>query len=317
MTAGVDLAPATERPDPGPRIELLWKRRYRNRFVRWSLGSFAALIAASWAFGDFDFGALFTARRWENFQRFAGEVRPFPLQGEAWDWGTAFSWAGDLLADVGIEAALATLAISVLAIVLAGAGGVLASLTAARTYATPEPYLPSGRPPTTLLRWAWRATVVVTRALLILMRAIPEYVWAFLLLAMLGPNAWPAVLALAIHNMGILGRLNAEILENLEPAIPRALRSAGASRTQIVATTTIPMTMPRFLLYFFYRWETAVREATVLGMLGIVSLGFWIADARVRIQYDRMLFLILLGSAIIVIGDFVSAAVRGLVRRAS
>jgi len=51
---------------------------------------------------------------------------------------------------------------------------------------------------------AWRALSACTRAALILLRAIPEYVWAFLLLAMLGPSAWPAVLALAIHNSGIL-----------------------------------------------------------------------------------------------------------------
>jgi phosphonate transport system permease protein len=79
----------------------------------------------------------------------------------------------------------------------------------------------------------------------------------------------------------------------------------------------LPLVMPRFLLFFFYRWETCVREATVLGMLGIVSLGFYIQDARARQHYDVMVALIVLGSALVVIGDLVSAAAREAVRRSS
>ena len=153
--------------------------------------------------------------------------------------------------------------------------------------------------------------------MLIFLRSIPEYVWAFLLLAMLGPNAWPAVLALALHNAGILGKLGAEVVENLEPAPLAALRGLGATRSQIVLLGILPMVLPRFLLFFFYRWETCVREATVLGMLGIVSLGYWIVDARARNHYDEMVFLVLIGAGIVLVGDLVSALARELVRRAA
>jgi phosphonate transport system permease protein len=139
---------------------------------------------------------------------------------------------------------------------------------------------------------------------------------AFLLLAVLGPTAWAAVLALAIHNLGILGRLNAETVENLPSRVPRALRALGAGRLQIAATALLPASMPRFLLYFFYRWETCVREATVLGMLGIVSLGYWIEDARARHHYDQMMLLVVLGAVLVVVGDAVSAVARRIVRRA-
>ena len=66
-----------------------------------------------------------------------------------------------------------------------------------------------------------------------------------------------------------------------------------------------------------YRWETCVREATVLGMLGIVSLGYWIVDARARNHYDEMFLLVLVGAAIVLVGDLVSAAAREVVRRAA
>ena len=59
-----------------------------------------------------------------------------------------------------------------------------------------------------------------------------------------------------------------------------------------------------------------MREATVLGMLGMGSLGFWIVDARARTRYDEMLFYVLAGALLVLAGDLVSAAVRRAVRRA-
>ena len=156
-----------------------------------------------------------------------------------------------------------------------------------------------------------------TRLLLIGLRAVPEYLWAFLLVAIVGPIAWPAVLALALHNVGILGRLNAETVDNVESATLRALRGLGAKRSQIALVGLLPAVLPRLLMYFFYRWETCVREATVLGMLGVVSLGYWIDDARTRGQHDTMVFFILLGAAIVIVGDLASAVARRLVRSAT
>ncbi len=152
---------------------------------------------------------------------------------------------------------------------------------------------------------------------MIFVRAIPEYIWAFLFLAVLGPLAWPLVLALAVHNTGILGRLGAEVVENTESPPLAALSGLGANRSQLVLSAFFPLAFSRFLLFFLYRWETCVREATVLGMLGISSLGFWIQDARARNHYDEMFFLILLGGILVLVGDVFSAAAREWVRRQS
>ncbi len=140
---------------------------------------------------------------------------------------------------------------------------------------------------------------------------------AFLILAMLGPTAWPAVIALALHNAGILGKLGSETVENLEPGALRALRGMGAGRAQIAMAGILPASMPRLLLYFFYRFETCVRDATALGMLGMVSLGYWIADARSKRFYDEMLFFVLLASAVVLAADAGSALARRAVRRAA
>ncbi|MEM6795865.1 MAG: ABC transporter permease subunit [Acidobacteriota bacterium] len=296
-------------------IRRLERARPRSAFLRGSALGLLALTAFSWTFGDFRFGELLSERRLANLERFVGELRPYPLQGQPMDAAVAARWAHGILTERGYEAAGITLALSVAAIVLAALGALLLAPGAARTVATPEPFVPGPVRPSRLSRAGWRGALWVSRAALVLVRSIPEYVLAFLFLAILGPTAWPIVLALALHNAGIVGKLQAEVIENLDPAPLAAWRSAGAGRAQILLFAALPLTLPRFLLFFFYRWETCVREATVLGLLGIASLGFWIVDARARNHYDEMFFLILLGAALVLVGDVASAVTREIVRR--
>ncbi len=298
-------------------IRRLHRERPRSRFVRWSGAALVALVALAWSSPGLRAGDFFSARRLANLERFLRELRPYPLQGRDFDFSIATAWAGEVLNDRGWTAAGVTLAMSVAAIVLAALGALILTPAAARTFASPEPYLPGPRPPGRARRVFWWLVVAAARTLLIFVRSIPEYVLAFIFLAILGPTAWPVVLALALHNSGILGKLTAEVVENLEPAPLRALRGLGASRAQIVVAGIFPLILPRFLLFFFYRWETCVREATVLGMLGTVSLGFWIVDARARNHYDEMFFFVLIGAAIVLAGDLVSQVAREVIRRAA
>jgi phosphonate transport system permease protein len=310
----------------GSVVHALRASRPRSAYLRWS--ALGALLLTGWAWwaGSFDPGDLLSTQRLRNLQRFLREIRPTPLRGTDWDWGIAWEWAWTMFRDghqgamfempSGAEVVGLTLAISVVAIVLAGMFGVIAAFPAAHTFATPSPFLPGSDRSSVVARSAWRTLLLGARALLIFMRAIPEYVWAFLLIGMLGISAWPAVVALAIHNTGILGKLNAETIENLSPSSLSALRGVGATRRQVATTGALPAALSRFLLYFFYRWETCVREATVLGMLGIASLGYALDEARVRGRYHDMVFYVLLGAALVLIGDLVSAIARRIVRRA-
>jgi len=297
-------------------IAQLHRERPRHRFIAWSMIVLGGIVLGSWLSGGFGISGWLTSDRLGHARRFVHELRPWPVRDQAWDWSAVTDWAVGLWRSGGQEAFLGTLAISVVAIVLAGVLGALSSLAAARNFSCPQPLLPGGRLPGRGVELAWRALVLVTRALLVFIRSVPEYVWAFLFLAMLGPTAWPMILALALHNTGILGKLSSEVIENTDAAAPGALRALGASRFQIVLAGIFPLSLPRFLLYFFYRWETCVREATVLGMLGMASLGFWIMDGRARNRYDEMFFFILVGVLLVWTGDLVSALTRRVVRRA-
>ena len=293
----------------------LQRARPRNWGARASAVLLFAVGVGSWIVGDFGVMELFSARRLSNIKNFAVELVPYPLQSAGFDIRVLFDWVAELMRSRGLEAAINTLAISIAAVFLAGCAGAVLSVLGARTLVTESPFLPSMRPTPWPARLGWTAVVGVCRFFMIFVRSIPEYVWAFLFLAMLGPAAWPLVLALALHNTGILGRLGAEVVENTESPPLVALRALGATRSQLAFSAVVPLAFSRFLLFFLYRWETCVREATVLGMLGISSLGFWIQDARARNYYDEMFFLILLGGMLVLVGDLLSAAAREWVRR--
>ena len=297
------------------RLERLYKERPKNHLVRASVYTLGLLTLGTWASGTIMPGDLFTSRRLENLERFlTKDIIPYPIRESGFEWGTLWTWMSELFLDRGLDAALATLAISVLAIVLAMLLSWVFAPLAANNLATRRPF--DAAPGEDAL--PWRALRFTTRAVMILLRSIPEYVLAFLLLAVLGPNhAWPAVLALALHNSGILGRLGAETVENLEPAPLRTLTALGAPRRSVLIAGVFPLALGRYLLYFFYRFETCIREATVLGMLGVVSLGFYISDARGKMFYDEMLFLILLGAGIVLLSDLLSATARRYLRAGS
>lgn len=289
-------------PEAQQRAQQLALRRARPRspFLRGSAVAAVAGVAASWAAVGADAASLVQPRARANLTRFLGELRPHGTD----DWS---GWAWALLVEHGAEALAATLALSLAAMGLAAVVAAPASLLAAGNLATARPFQdpPSG---------AWRGLRAVTRGGMALSRALPEYLVAFLLILLLGPGAWPAVLALALHNAGILSKLWAEVLEDAEPSAGHALWRGGAGRGQAAALALLPAVAGRLTLYLFARWETAVREATVLGMLGFVSLGWFVQDARARLHYDELAFYVGLGAALVLIGDLIGVAARRALR---
>ena len=294
-------------------IRRLRSSRPRSPLLLWTCVALGGLVLWAWLSGEIQAGDVFSERRRANLHRFlTREAIPHPVLQEGFSFGLLWAWITGIWEEGGGAATLATFWIAVAAIVLSGClGGVLGPL-AARTLATAVPYSGKHSPQGP----AWKALTASVRGLFILLRAIPEYVLAFFLASMIHGNAWPAVLALAIHNGGILGRLYGDTLENAPSGPLRALRNIGATRSHLYLLAAVPMSLPRFLLYFFYRFETCVREATVLGMLGIASPGAMISEARMRFFYDEMLLLVGFGVVIVLIGDLASHLARRWVREA-
>ena len=113
----------------------------------------------------------------------------------------------------------------------------------------------------------------LVRADYVVSRAVPELVWAMIIVFFLSPGILPGALALGLHNLGIVGRLTAEVIENLDPASSVSLRSAGASNGQILMYGIMPQAMPHFITYLLYRWEVVIRTTVVVGFVSAGGLG--------------------------------------------
>ena len=271
-------------------LDELRRTRPRDWFLRISAIGFAALLLGAWLLVDIGWPDPERASR--NLARFGSEIwPPFSL-----DW---------LARVVRLDVIANTVAIAIVGTGLATVGGALAVAVASRTVAAPDPWV-SEAPRS----GSWALLRGVARLGLLFLRSIPEYVWAFLLVALLGLSAWPAVLALAIHNTGILGRLFTETVDDVEPAAPRVLRGLGGGRLAVFATGVVPQVQGRWLLYVFVRWESCVREATVVGLVGVVSLGWAIREARARTHYDEMVGLVAVGALLILASDALSLWLR-------
>lgn len=112
-----------------------------------------------------------------------------------------------------------------------------------------------------------------TRWLLNALRAIPELVWAALLLISAGLGPMAGTLALALHTSGVLGRLFAEAMENVPAGPAAALRAQGVGPLRVFAYATLPQVLPQLMSYALYRWENNIRAAAVLGVVGAGGLG--------------------------------------------
>ena len=303
-------------------IALLKKSAPRWQLPRIVSFTILALIIVSWAPSIFGIDAKAVAGNHPNSLTperadiFIKLITPEPVRLTG-QWDGVKSWAGNLWQESGKEALYNTVAMATAAIILAGLFAIFALPWASRALARAKAMgIPSGQG-STLKRNSWRGLGFVTRSGFILTRAIPEYIYAYILIGLLGVSAWPLIIAIALHNFGILGRLWGEVMENQSHINARHMLASGARRSQVYVSAFLPESFNRFLMYLFYRWETCIRETTVLGMLGVASLGLEISLARgFHRAYDEMFFYVLLGASVIFIGDLISVYARRALAKA-
>lgn len=153
-------------------------------------------------------------------------------------------------------ATIETLAMSALGTVLAAILGLALAIPSSKMHAS-DP-----------ARWR-----TATRAVLNVLRSIPELVWAGLLLISAGLGPFAGTMALALHTSGVLGRLFAEAIENAPQGPAFALRVQGVSEGRVFFYSTFMQILPQLLSYTLYRWENNIRAAAVLGVVGGGGLG--------------------------------------------
>ncbi|HSB69398.1 MAG TPA: phosphonate ABC transporter, permease protein PhnE [Candidatus Methylomirabilis sp.] len=160
------------------------------------------------------------------------------------------------------------------------------------------------------IRMARIGLYVAARAILNLLRTVPHIVWALIFVFAVGLGPFPGVLALGLHTGGVLGKLFAEVVEDMESQPLEALYATGASRTQIFFYGVLPRVLPQFLAYSLYRWEVNIREAIILGYVGAGGLGQQIQIAISLFLENKLLTLILAIYLMVTLVDYLSASLR-------
>ncbi|WP_022705436.1 phosphonate ABC transporter, permease protein PhnE [Pseudorhodobacter ferrugineus] len=154
----------------------------------------------------------------------------------------------------------------------------------------------------------WPRAVGLFRRLMDSFRAIPEIVVALVLIYILGPGPIPAMIAIAIHTAGALGKLFSEVAENADLKPVEGLASVGATWGQRMWLGVVPQVAPNWLSYALLRFEINVRASAILGFVGSGGIGY---DLKIAMQwgqgkYDQVVAIFLLLFATIVIIDRIS-----------
>src|ERR1700741_3007525 len=149
------------------------------------------------------------------------------------------------------------------------------------------------------------------KAILNLLRSISELIWAVFFVAAVGLGPFPGALALGVNFGGILGRLYAEALENIDPGPVEALTATGAGRLQVIAYAMLPQALPQFVTYNLYWFEVGVRSATVLGMVGAGGIGFELVTTIRLFEWRECGVVLLLILAMVTLIDLASTYIRG------
>ncbi|BBY17264.1 phosphate-import permease protein PhnE [Mycolicibacterium litorale] len=188
--------------------------------------------------------------------------------------------------------AVETLLMAVLGTVLAAVASVPLAFLAARN-TTPHP-----------------AVYAVARAVITFCRAMPDLLFAVLFVRALGIGVLPGILALALHSIGMLGKLFADAIEQSDPGPREAVRSAGAGYLRQMVNAVLPQVVPSWIGTFVYRVDINLRMSVVLGFVGAGGIGFALQDALRGLIYPRALGIVLVILAIIGAMEVLAIGVR-------
>ena len=229
-----------------------------------------------------------------NLARFVThDIVPAPLRGadllSVQPWARFAEWLGTILMGQVLPGTVQTLILAQIALV-ATAFGALALF------------------PLVSRRFAGRFGQLFGRVILVVVRSTPEYMLAYLLLQCLGPSMLPAILALALHNAGIIGYLLGRQADELayRPDAPRGV--------DLYAYETVPRLYGQFLAYLLYRWELIIRESAIFGILGIATLGFYVDAAISEFRLDVAVVVIAATAVLTVLVDVLSRGLRKRLR---
>jgi len=141
-------------------------------------------------------------------------------------------------------------------------------------------------------------------------RAINEMVFAMLFIVAVGLGPFAGVLALWVHTTGVLAKLFSEAVEAIDPRPVEGVRATGASALEEVVYGVIPQVLPLWISYSLYRFESNVRSASVVGIVGAGGIGMVLWDIIRSFQYAQTCAVMIIIVVFVTVIDIVSARIR-------
>ena len=151
------------------------------------------------------------------------------------------------------------------------------------------------------------------RAVLNLVRTIPDLALGLLFVAAVGLGAFAGTMALAIHTATVLGKLLSESVENIDEGVVDAIRATGAGYSQVLSFAVLPQILPDLISFALYRFETNIRAASVLGLIGAGGIGYLMNTSFRTFQYQEAAAIVLVLIALVMLVDYLSSRLRRLV----
>ena len=151
------------------------------------------------------------------------------------------------------------------------------------------------------------------RLVLNLVRTIPDLALGLLFVAAVGLGAFAGTIALAIHTATVLGKLLSESVENIDEGVVEAIRATGAGYSQILSFAVLPQILPDLISFTLYRFETNIRAASVLGLIGAGGIGYLMNTSFRTFQYQEAAAIVLVLIGLVMLVDYLSSRLRNLV----
>jgi phosphonate transport system permease protein len=150
------------------------------------------------------------------------------------------------------------------------------------------------------------------RRLMDALRAINEMVFAMLFIVAVGLGPFAGVLALFVHTTGTLAKLFSEAVEAVDPRPIEGIRATGAHPMAEIVYGILPQVMPLWVSYSLYRFESNVRSASVVGMVGAGGIGVILYEVIRGFQYSQTCAVLIILIATVTIIDLISSYLRKL-----
>ncbi|MET7423008.1 phosphonate ABC transporter, permease protein PhnE [Dactylosporangium sp. NPDC005555] len=154
----------------------------------------------------------------------------------------------------------------------------------------------------------------VARLFLLIIRSIPELILAIVLIIITGLGPQAGTIALAVVGVGLLGKLIADSLEEAALGPQVAVRSVGATRTQVFFSSTARLSVPAFVGHTLYLFDSNIRSATVLGIVAAGGIGYYLVDATRVSRYDQVTAFVIILVAVVLVIEAISAVIRRALR---